>query len=141
MKISHWFLVFSLLYFGALKNACLEEKYILLIQEDIIILKILESLVLSKGFSCKAITSLTGLDIEDQNINFDFIISDILFEGIAPLDYVGQVQEIISHKNLLIVTSMGQENVRKEITTLNGIKGFFSVPFDLDHIEEILDAS
>lgn len=104
-------------------------------------MKILESLVLSKGFSCKAITSLSELDIEDQQINFDFIISDILFEGIGPLEYVEQVQEIISHRNLLIVTSMGQENVRKEVTALSGIKGFFSVPFDLDNIEEILEAS
>lgn len=117
----------------------MEKKKALLIQEDIIMLKILERLILSKAYSCKAIRSLEQLDIEDQSSFFDFIISDILFDGIAPLEFIDQVQEIISHDKLVVVTNMGQENVKAAIIAMSGVSGFFSVPFNLDEIETLLD--
>lgn len=111
-----------------------------MIQEDIIILKILERLVKLNQYDCKAIQSLEILGIEDQQTNFDLIITDILFDGIAPLEFVAQVQEIIPHRNLLIVTNMGQDKIKKEIYALKGVNGFFSVPLDLDEIESIIQA-
>jgi two-component system, OmpR family, lantibiotic biosynthesis response regulator NisR/SpaR len=115
-------------------------RKVLVIQEDIIILKILERLVRLNNFECRAIRSLNDLDIEDQEINYDFIITDILFEGIAPLEFVEQVQEVLLHKNLLIVTNMGQDKIKKEIFALRGITGFYAVPIDLDDIEAIIQA-
>lgn len=115
-------------------------RKVLVIQEDIIILRILERLVRLNNFECKAIRSLDDLNIEDQATNFDFIITDILFEGIAPLEFVAQVQEILLHKNLLIVTNMGQDKIKKEIFALRGITGFYAVPIDLDEIEAIIQA-
>lgn len=111
-----------------------------MIQEDIVILRILERLVRLNNFECKAIRSLDALNIEDQQTNFDFIITDILFEGIAPLEFVAQVQEILLHKNLLIVTNMGQDKIKKEIFALRGVTGFYAVPIDLDEIEAIIQA-
>ncbi|MFV8226492.1 response regulator [Christiangramia aquimixticola] len=113
-------------------------RKVLVIQEDLIILKILERLVKLNNFECKAIRSLDSLNIEDQQTNFDFIITDILFEGIAPLEFVAQVQEIIPHKNLLVLTNMGQDKIKQEIFALKGIAGFFAVPLDLDEIEAII---
>ena len=115
-------------------------RKVLVIQEDIIILKILERLVSLNNFECKAIRSLDELGIEDQQTDFDFIITDILFEGIAPLEFVAQVQEILLHKNLLIVTNMGQDKIKQEIFALRGITGFYAVPIDLDEIEAIIEA-
>lgn len=115
-------------------------RKVLVIQEDIIILKILDRLVSLNNFECKAIRSLDSLNIEDQQTNFDFIITDILFEGIAPLEFVAQVQEVIPHKNLLIVTNMGQDKIKKEIFALSGITGFYAVPIDLDDIEATIQA-
>ncbi|MBT8295868.1 MAG: response regulator [Gramella sp.] len=115
-------------------------RKVLVIQEDIIILKILERLVRLNNYECKAIRSLDALNIEDQQTNFDFIITDILFEGIAPLQFVAQVQEVLLHKNLLIVTNMGQDKIKKEIFALRGITGFYAVPIDLDDIESIIQA-
>ena len=115
------------------------RKNALVIQEDIIILKILERMISSKNFNCKAITSLAQLDIEDQQTNFDLILTDILFEGISPLEFISQVQEVILHKNLLVVTNMGQDNVKRKILDLEGISGFFSVPLDLDEIETLIE--
>jgi len=112
----------------------------LIIQEDIVILKILERMVSLNDYKCKAIRSLDALTIEDQQSNFDFIISDILFDGIAPLQFVAQVQEVIPHKNLLIVTNMGQDKIKKEIFALRGVTGFYAVPIDLDEIEAIIQA-
>jgi len=115
-------------------------RKVLVIQEDIIILKILERLVELNNYECKAIRSLDALNIEDQQTNFDFIITDILFEGIAPLEFVAQVQEVLLHKNLLIVTNMGQDKIKKEIFALRGVTGFYAVPIDLDEIEAIIQA-
>jgi DNA-binding NtrC family response regulator len=119
---------------------CAEEivKTALIIQQDIIILKILERLLSRHGYVCKAIRSLTELSIEDQGRNFDYIISDILFDGIAPLDFVFQIQEIILHRELIIVTNMGQIKVQQEIMDSNNVKGFFAVPFDMDEIETLV---
>lgn len=115
-------------------------RKVLVIQEDLIILKILDRLVRLNNFDCKAIRSLDSLTIEDQQTNFDFIITDILFEGIAPLEFVAQVQEVIPHRNLLIVTNMGQDKIKKEIFALSGITGFYAVPIDLDDIEATIQA-
>jgi len=115
-------------------------RKVLVIQEDIVILKILERLVSLNEYECKAIRSLDSLTIYDQQTNFEFIITDILFEGIAPLQFVAQVQEIIPHKNLLIVTNMGQDKIKQEIFALRGVTGFYAVPIDLDEIEAIIQA-
>lgn len=89
-------------------------------------------------YHCKAIRSLEELEIEDQQENFDMIISDILFDGIAPLDFVFQIKEIILHRSLVIVTSMGQQKVRQEILSSGNVSGFFAVPFDMKHIQNLV---
>ncbi|WP_029037069.1 DNA-binding transcriptional response regulator [Salinimicrobium xinjiangense] len=113
-------------------------KTALIIQQDLILLQVLERMILARQYRCKAIRALDQLDIEDQDQNFDIIISDILFDGIGPLDYVYQLKEIIRHKSLLIITSMGQKKVRQEILEMGQVSGFFSVPFNFDHVEEML---
>lgn len=113
-------------------------KKALVIQEDVVILKILERLMKLNLYDCRAIRTLSDLEIEDQNINFDIIISEILFDGIAPLDFVFQIQEIILHKSLIIVTNMGQANIKSEVMSSKNVNGFFAVPFDLDHIQKII---
>ncbi len=113
-------------------------KKALVIQEDIIILKIIERLMKTHHYNCKAIRTLNELNIEDQIENFDVIISDILFDGIAPLDYVFQIQEIILHKSLIIVTNMGQKKIQTEVMESQKVDGFFAVPFDMDEIETLI---
>ncbi len=113
-------------------------KKALIIQEDIIILKIMERLMLLNSYDCKAIRTISDLSIEDQTENFDIIISEILFDGIAPLDFVFQIQEIILHKSLIIVTNMGQDRIKNEILDTNKVQGFFAVPFDLDRIQNLI---
>ena len=122
-----------------LQSAMAFKKTVLIIQQDIIILKILERLMMVRDYECRSIRSLNDLDMEDQTRNFDFIISDILFDGIAPLEFVFQVKEIILHKFLIIVTNMGQKKVQQEIMESNNVSGFFAVPFDMDEIEKLVD--
>ncbi len=110
----------------------------LVIQEDVIILKILERMVILNHYDCRAIRSINDLEIEDQSENFDIIISDILFDGIAPLDFVFQIQEIILHKYLIIVTNMGQHKIEKEILASQNVSGFFAIPLDLDNIQNLI---
>lgn len=90
------------------------------------------------NYDCKAIRSLNDLNIEDQSSNFDVIVSDILFDGIAPLDFVFQIQEIILHDTLIIVTNMGQKRIRQEMLLSEKVSGFFAVPFDMDRIATLI---
>ncbi|WP_324719577.1 response regulator [Salinimicrobium sp. HB62] len=113
-------------------------KTALIIQQDLILLQVLERMILTHQYRCKAIRALDELDIEDQDENFDLIISDILFDGIAPLDYVHQLKEIIRHKSLLIITSMGQKKVRQEILDIGNVSGFFAIPLNFDKVEQML---
>lgn len=113
-------------------------KKALIIQQDIIILKIIERLMLLNFYECRAIRTISDLNIEDQTQNFDIIISEILFDGIAPLDFVHQIQEIILHKSLIIVTNMGQDRIKNEILETKKVEGFFSIPFDLDKIQKLI---
>lgn len=110
----------------------------LVIQEDIIILKILERMMQLNSYDCRAIRTLSELDIDDQTNNFEVIISEILFDGIAPRDFVFQIQEIILHQSLIIITNMGQENIKNDILASPKVKGFFEVPFDLDQIQKLI---
>lgn len=114
-------------------------KSALIIQQDLILLKVLERMILSRQYHCKAIRALDELNIEDQDRDFDLIISDILFDGIAPLDYVFQLKEIIRHKSLLIITSMGQKKVRQDILKMGHVSGFLSVPFNFAQVEQMLE--
>lgn len=113
-------------------------KKALIIQEDIIILNIMERLMQLNSYDCKAIRTISDLNIEDQTEGFDIIISEILFDGIAPLDFVYQIKEIILHKCLIIVTNMGQERIKKEILETRSVEGFFAIPFDLDKIQKLI---
>lgn len=94
--------------------------------------------MLLNSYECRAVRTLAELNIEDQSTNFDIIISEILFDGIAHLDFVNQIQEIILHKEFIILTNMGQAKVKEEVMALNKVKGFFAVPFDLDHIQKLI---
>lgn len=94
--------------------------------------------MLLNSYNCKAIRTISDLSIEDQAEDFDIIISEILFDGIAPLDFVFQIQEIILHKSLIIVTNMGQERIKNEIMETKKVEGFFAVPFDLDRIQKLI---
>lgn len=114
-------------------------KSALIIQQDLILLKVLERLLLSHSYSCKAIRKLDDLEMEDQTRDFDLIISDILFDGIAPLDFVPQLKEIIPHKSLLIVTSMGQKKIKQDLVKMSPVSGFLSLPFDFKEVEKMLN--
>lgn len=89
-------------------------------------------------FECKSIQTIEELEIEDQQENFDVIISDILFNGISPLDFVFQLKEVILHKSLIIVTNMGQLNVRLEVMDSKNVDGFFAFPLDLHLIQKLI---
>ncbi|GAB2775214.1 hypothetical protein GCM10010465_22040 [Actinomadura fibrosa] len=88
-------------------------------------------------FECTSIRNLEELDIESQN-SFDVVITDLLFEGVAPRDFVFHIGEVILHSSLIIITSMGQAEVEQEIFEQKEVRGFFSVPLDFAQIEKLV---
>lgn len=125
-----------------MKNAINElhgplEKTALIIQEDIIMRRILERLVEMSGFSVKACRSIDDLSEKEQEVLFDLVISDILFnDGISSFDFAFRLENEISSKQLFIVTKMGQEVIRQNFLSMDRVDRFFGVPFDLDLLEQ-----
>lgn len=115
-------------------------KRVLIIQEDIVFRRILERLAASLNFEVLALESLFQLDIQGYSSEFDAVITDILFEGVGPLDFPHQIQEVVAHKHLFIVTNMGQDFIKKKILAIEGVSGFYGIPFDLDELEIQLKA-
>lgn len=103
-------------------------------------LKILERLVTSVGFQCRASSSIDTLTTAEMSGMYDVVISDILFDdGISSFDYAFQLKEVIYSKHLFIVTKMGQEMIRKNFLNMEGVDGFYGIPFDLDELEDELN--
>lgn len=114
-------------------------KQALVIQEDLIMQKILMRLVMSLGFDCHASSSIDELTAAEKSYIFDLVISDILFDdGISSFDYAFRLGEEIRSKHLYIVTRMGQEIIRQNFLNTKGVNGFFGIPFDLDVLEREL---
>lgn len=110
----------------------------LVIQEDLIMRKILKKLLVSRGYSCLALASLYELEFSQIEEGLDVVITDILFDGVGPLDFAVQIQEAIPQKNLIIVTYMGQERIEKDLMNIKGVTGFYGIPLDLEKIESQL---
>lgn len=110
----------------------------MIIQEDMIMQKILQYLLLSLNFEVKVYSSFTEIDLEDQHTPFDVVLTDILFDAISPIEFVLQLQESVNCRNVIVVTNMGQARIAKTISGLPAVKGFFGIPFDLELLEQNL---
>ena len=121
------------------KEINISIKRVLIIQEDAIMLKILEYLFLSLDFQVKAVESFTEIELEDQHVFYDVVITDILFEAISPTEFIINLQESINTDNIIVVSNMGQEKVRKNIFALPGVKGFYGIPFDMDLLQQQIE--
>ncbi len=114
-------------------------KTALIIQEDIIMRRILERLVKASGFSVQICSSIDDLALHEQNTEYDLVISDILFDdGISSFDFAFRLGNEISSKLLFIVTKMGQEVIRQNFLNMERVDRFFGIPFDLDELEREL---
>lgn len=78
----------------------------LLIQEDVTLRSIISHLLIRKGYDCRAVASLQNLDLA-QNQEYTLVISDLLFRGIRPEEYVLQLQERLTYEKLFIITMLG----------------------------------
>lgn len=107
----------------------------LLIQEDVTLRSIISHLLLRKGYECHAATSLGSLDITD-NQKYQVVISDVLFHGIRPEEYVLKLQQRLTYEKLFIITMLGQAKVKRGIYKLIDVDGYYDYPIDLSELEQ-----
>lgn len=106
----------------------------LLIQEDLTLRSIIAHLLLRKGYDCKAVASLEDLGTTEPT-NYKLVISDLLFAGIRPEEYVLQLQDRLTYERLFIITMLGQAKVKRGIYKLVDVDGYYDYPIDLSEFE------
>ncbi|HSP12963.1 MAG TPA: hypothetical protein VLO29_10600 [Salegentibacter sp.] len=96
---------------------------------------IIERMFLANSYSCISLSSLEKIKPEDAGLHFQFIISDLLFRGVSPMEYVIQLQEALKYEKIFIVTILGQEKMKRSISRLTQVNAYYEFPVDLDEME------
>lgn len=110
----------------------------LIVQEDIIMREILWSMLRAKKYSCLCLSALNQVEEHHLDLEYDIMITDLLFKGITETSYVLEIQEVFRYKNLFIVTSLGQEKVKRNILGLTDVKAYLEYPVRLELLNDLI---
>ncbi len=108
------------------------ERKVLVVQENIVVNKILKSSFRHRGDLCTAMYSLDAVMAKTFHPVYDIVITDLLFKGIRSVDFIKELTSVVSYHQLVIVTSLGQSKVKREIMESVKIDGYYDFPVDLD---------
>lgn len=114
-----------------------KSKKSLVLQEDLLLLFVLKKMLESIGYQCEAIDNIDLLNGEDKT-HFDLVITDVLFKGHAPLELISQIKDSLSFGKIYIVSDMELSKLRKSISNIQPIDGFYETPIDLDKFKNNL---
>ncbi|MEC3967095.1 response regulator [Flagellimonas halotolerans] len=112
------------------------QKRVLVLQGDLVMRKILERMFHTKGYDCHCLASLAEFKDKDVQSHFHVVVTDLLFRGISPQEYVLKLNGSIKYDKLFVVTMLGQEKIKRSISRLTTIDGYFDYPVDLKEIED-----
>lgn len=112
------------------------QERVLVIQEDLVMRKIMERMFLQKGYNCFCLASLMDFKPMEMDPQFAIVVTDLIFHGIRPEEYVLNLKDAIKYDKLFIVTMLGQDKVKRSILRLTEINGYFDYPVDLKKIED-----
>ena len=112
----------------------MKEK-VLVVQEDLTLRKVIKNMFIQKGYEVWDIPSLNYLDTGELEHHFKIVVSDILFQGVSPLEFVVQIEEVLHFEKIFIVTSLGQEKIKRNVSRLRSVHGYFDFPIDLTQLE------
>lgn len=108
---------------------------VLIIQEDLILRQIIERMFLANDYSCISLSSLEQIKPEDTEHHYRFVVSDLLFQGVSPMEYVNQLREALNYEKIFIVTILGQEKMKRSISRLTQVNAYYEFPVDLEEME------
>ncbi len=103
-----------------------------MIQENRVMNRILERHFLSKGYQCLALHSLDAVKGIIAHPKYDLVVTDLLFQGIRSVDYIVELTSLIQYQRFVVVTSLGQERMKRQIMKLTKLDGYYDFPVDLD---------
>ncbi len=107
---------------------------VLVLQENIVMNRILERHLQSKGFQCIALNSLDAVKAINFHPKYDLVVTDILFHGIHSLDFIREITSLVQYQRFIVVTALGQEKVKRQIMKFNKIDQYLDYPVDLELI-------
>ena len=104
----------------------------MLIQENIVMNRILERHLQSKGYHCIALHSLDALKAINFHPKYHLVVTDLLFHGIHYLDFIRELNSLVRYQQFIVVTLLGQEKVKRQVMKLNKIDKYLDYPVDLE---------
>lgn len=108
---------------------------VLVLQEDLIMRCIIERMFLVNDYKCVSLNSIENISLADKRLHYQFVVSDLLFKGISPMEYVTKLQEALYYEKIFIVTILGQEKMKRSISRLTEVNAYYEFPVDLDEIK------
>jgi len=115
----------------------MEQKTILCVDDEPLILETLKLALLKKGF--RVLTAQSGEEglrlLEIHSV--EMVISDYRMPGMNGMEFLFKVQGRYPEKILCILTGVFQEDFSEEEIKQMGIHHFFKKPFDLDQLAVI----
>lgn len=113
------------------------EKRILIVDDEEGYRKVLTNSLIDLGFEAKAVNN--GFDAleEIKRQCYPIILLDVKMPGMDGIELLEQMQEMISHMHIVIITAYTDEEVVKEAMK-KGAKRVITKPFSTDDIEVCL---
>lgn len=110
----------------------------LIIQEDVIIREILWAMLKARKYSCVSLNRLEEVEAHHLDPYYDVLISDLLFSGITAKNYVLELKEVFRYEKLIIITALGQERVKRNISKLTEVKAYLDYPVKLELLNDLI---
>lgn len=110
----------------------MEEKTILIIDDDIVAVDLLHA-VLSNEFNCE--TAYSGAEAIDKlkKIDIHLIVSDLSMPNIDGLDILLSLKEENSEIPIIFVTAHTEKEM-KDLAYRKGVKNYLTKPVDVDKL-------
>lgn len=120
-----------------LKTEIIEKqtKRILIIDDDRLVVKSLESLLVTEGYDVIRVVNYTDASGAIENKDFDLIISDMRMPHIDCIEIIRKIKETrknaFRQSQFMLIADYADSNVSEEASRI-GIKHFLAKPFDRD---------
>jgi len=113
------------------------NKKILVVDDDTVSLKIIESFLKAKGFEVQtALDGIEGLEKVRQG-HPNVVVLDVIMPRLDGYGFVCEMKKDLKLRNIPIVVSTAREMMR-DVFVQEGIKDYVVKPYDLEELLKIL---
>jgi len=106
---------------------------ILIIDDDSMLLKFLQSSFTKEGFTCKAFYNPAAALKEFERNHYDLVITDFEMPKITGIEVISRVKEAKPETNVIMICGYVNDYIKKEAEN-QGVYAFFEKPIDIKQL-------